>query len=147
MSISKTHICYALIYVYTTLLVLCLINQIVCYCYYKLGYAQEVRNMLPREIVYPVYDLKTNEVVNADDVTVWDINVFVSENRYKVHKYFNRVADVNGLVDTLSLGLLLVPMIYLFRRTNTKPVLCCVLLVLNLIMVLLFLLVKWIGLH
>lgn len=133
MKVLKNNIFIVLIYLYTALCGLCLINQLACYCYYKLGYAQEVRRMFPNEIVYPIYDMETNEVINADEVTVWNYSDFVPENRYRLHKYFRSVANTNGLIDTIILGVLFFPMLFLYHQTKKKPWITCVLLGLNLI--------------
>jgi len=126
---SSSKFCIFLIIVYTLFLVFCLLNEIVCMGYYTIVFDKETRALLPEKLIFPEYD-KNGELTNADEVTAWDYTSFVPEKYYKVHNYFSRVADVDVFVGTLVMLGLFLPMLICYKRTDTKPYLPIVLLVL-----------------
>lgn len=126
---SSSKFCIFLIIVYTLFLVFCLLNEIACMGYYTIVFDKETRALLPEKLIFPEYD-KNGELTNADEVTAWDYTSFVPEKYYKVHNYFSRVADVDVFVGTLVMLGLFLPMLICYKRTDTKPYLPIVLLVL-----------------
>lgn len=126
---SSSKFCIFLIIVYTLFLVFCLLSEIACMGYYTIVFDKETRALLPEKLIFPEYD-KNGELTNADEVTAWDYTSFVPEKYYKVHNYFSRVADVDVFVGTLVMLGLFLPMLICYKRTDTKPYLPIVLLVL-----------------
>lgn len=130
----KKYINKIIISLYIIVLTLSLIEQIACYYYYKSGYAAKIRALFPDEIVYPVYDIVSNEVVNAEDVTVWEETDFVSNSQFTIHKYFRGVADAGGFANSIILTYCFLPILICYKRIEKKPYLAFSLLVLNFFM-------------
>ena len=126
---SSSNFCAFLIIVYTLLLVICLLNEIACLCYYSYVFDKETRELLPEKMIFPEYD-KNGEMTNVDEVTAWEYAGLVPENLHKVHNYFCRVADGKASVHAWVLLGLFLPMLICYKRMDTKPYLAITFLVL-----------------
>ena len=126
---SRVNIFELLIIVYSFLLTFCLLNELVCLCYYTFVLDKETRELLPGKLIFPEYG-KNGDVTNLDEVTAWEYTSFVPQNLSKVHNYFSRVADSGASIQSLILLGLFLPMLVCYKRTYTKPTFPIVLLVL-----------------
>ena len=126
---SKVNVSGLLIILYSFLLAFCFLNEIACLSYYTFVFDKETRELVPGNLIFPEFD-KNGDVKNMDKVTAWEYMYLVPENLYKVHNYFRRVAYSGAFVQSLVLLGLFLPMLICYKRTNEKPTLPIVLLIL-----------------